>query len=71
MSEYWPHQFTKHGKEKLIGEEKFLDNTTRPIFAQPMICVHCHQEYVQGVDAPPPGPCPARNTRREMKRIKS
>lgn len=71
MSGVWPHQFTKNGKEIQIGEEKFTDNTTRPVYAQPMICVHCHQEYTQGKDGIPPGPCPARNDKREMKRIKS
>jgi len=71
MSDFWPHQFTKHGPERQIGEEKLYDNTMRKVMAQPMICMHCHVEFTQGVDAYPTGACPARNTRREMKRIKS
>jgi len=71
ISSYWAHQFTKNGPEKQIGEEKIMSNTFRPIMAQPMICVHCHVEYTQMVDNQPPGPCPARNTKRELKRIRS
>lgn len=67
----WPHQFTKDGKEVQIGEEKFMDNTYRPIMAQPMVCVHCHRKYTQGVDAYPTDLCPARNDKRELKRIKN
>lgn len=67
---YWPHQFTKNGKATKVGEEQYLDKLTRPIMAQPMVCVHCHTEYIQGQASPPQGPCPARNDKREMKRIK-
>lgn len=70
ISAYWPHQFTKNGSEKQIGEERILDNTIRPVMAQPMVCTHCHVEYTQGVDNQPPGPCPARSTKRELKRIR-
>lgn len=69
MTQFWDHQFTKNGKEIQIGEEKFLDNTMRPIYAQPMHCVHCDKEYVQGRDPRPVGPCPARNDKREAKRL--
>lgn len=56
----WPHQFTKNGRGYEIGPDTF---------AQTYICVHCLQEYVQGLQEPPPEPCPARNTQRELKRI--
>ncbi len=71
MSEFWPHQFTKNGREVQIGEEKLYENTMRAIMAQPMVCVHCKVEYTQGKQPRPTGSCPARNTRREMKRIKN
>lgn len=71
MSEYWDHQFTKNGKEVQIGEEPFYDNSTRPIMAQPMVCVHCHTEFVQGQQSRPAGPCPARQTKKEMRRLKN
>lgn len=69
MSEYWPHQFTKDGPEVQIGEEDFYDNTKRPIMAQPMICVHCSAQYTRGRESQPGGACPARNDKREEKRI--
>jgi hypothetical protein len=69
ISSYWPHKFTKLGNPKQIGEEKIMDNTYRPLMAQPMICVHCHIEFTQGESAPPPGPCPARTTKKELKRL--
>lgn len=62
----WPHQFTKKGKEVQVGE---VDND--PIFAVPMVCVHCNVEYLNGKETRPPDPCPARNKNREMKRILS
>jgi hypothetical protein len=71
MSDFWPHQFTKSGKEVQIGEEKLTDNVMRPVMAQNMVCVHCGVEFVQGQDSPPLPPCPARNDKREMKRIKN
>lgn len=69
ISDYWPHQFRPDGKEIQIGEEKFLDNTLRPIMAQPMICVHCGMKYVRGKDQQPAGKCPARDTKKELQRI--
>jgi hypothetical protein len=67
----WPHQFTKRGEPKQIGEEEFTDNIKRPILAQQMVCVHCTTEYTKGVQPQPGGMCPARHDKREMKRIKS
>lgn len=60
--EPWPHQFTKNGKGYEIGEG---------IFAQTYICVHCYKEYVKQFETPEwvNEPCPARSTKREMKRI--
>lgn len=62
MSDKWPHQFTKNGKGYEISEGKY---------AQTYICVHCYQEYVQGFEEPKwvKEPCPARDTKREVKRI--
>lgn len=71
ISPNWPHKFTKLGKEVQIGEDRILDNTIVPVMAQPMICVHCHIEFTQGRENPPSGPCPARNTKAELKRLKS
>lgn len=67
----WPHKFTKNGAEKQVGESKVegSNNLKVPIFAIPMICVHCHIEFLQGRDPIPPGPCPARNGKAELKRI--
>ena len=61
----WPHQFTKNGKGYEIGR----DELNRPTYAQTYICVHCLIEFVQGVEARPMDSCPARNNKREMKRI--
>lgn len=75
IGSYWPHKFTRMGSPKQIGEEKMNDaqtgNTMVPIMVQPMVCVHCHVEFLQGKESPPPGPCPARNTKSELKRIRS
>ena len=71
VSNYWPHQFTPNGKEVQIGEESFTDNLKRPIYAQPMVCVHCHKEYMKGKDAQPTGKCPARETKKELNRIRN
>lgn len=60
--EAWPHQFTKNGRGYELPDGKY---------AQTYICVHCLQEYVQNFQEPLPDPCPARNTKREMKRILS
>lgn len=65
--ERWPHQFTKNGKGYEIAEGKY---------AQTYICVHCINEYTRSpIGLPNPEwtlePCPARNTKREMKRILS
>lgn len=57
----WPHQFTKDGPPRQgVNGNLWID----------MICVHCHTQYVQGRDGQPTGPCPARNTKRELKRVK-
>lgn len=61
----WPHQFTKNGKGYELGPDEF--GIMR--FAQTYICVHCLKEYVQGMQVPPPNPCPARSKKRELKRI--
>lgn len=60
----WPHQFTKNGNGYEIGEG---------IYAQTYICVHCLQEYVKGFEIPEwiTEPCPARETKKELKRIKN
>lgn len=62
----WPHQFTKEGEPKVIGRD---DLTGDPIMAAPMVCVHCGVKFVSGQTNRPPDPCPARNKKREMKRI--
>lgn len=64
-SEAWPHQFTKNGQGYEIGPDEYGIMQ----FAQTYICIHCYLEYVKGMQAPPPNPCAARNTKREMKRI--
>lgn len=69
--EYWAHQFTRLGNPEKIGEEQTYMNTTTPVMAQRMVCVHCHVEYVRNKDPQPTGSCPARNTKREMKRLKN
>lgn len=60
----WPHQFTKDGKTFQIGETE-----EGPLFAVPMICVHCQVKYINGKENRPSDPCPARTKKREMKRI--
>lgn len=62
----WPHQFTKDGDPVQIGKE---DLTGDPIMVAPMMCVHCGIKFVTGQTSRPPDPCPARNQKREMKRI--
>lgn len=69
ITDNWPHQFRPNGKEKQIGEQKFTDNIMRPIMAQPMVCAHCGKEYLRGKDSQPQGNCPARSTKKELKRI--
>jgi hypothetical protein len=76
VSDFWPHQFTPSGSEVQIGEEPLMSSddgthskTMRPIYAQPMHCVHCGMEYMRGKDAQPVGKCPARQTKAEIKRI--
>ena len=66
----WQHQFTKTGKEVQIGESTDAEGNRYPKFAVPMICIHCHKEYMNGRDARPPDPCPARNQQRELKRLR-
>lgn len=61
----WPHQFTKNGREFQIGEDEYGEK----YFAVEMACVHCGKTYVNGQTQRPPDPCPARNQRRELKRI--
>lgn len=67
----WPHKFTKNGSEKQIDETKVegSNNLKVPVYSIPMICICCHKEYLQGIDQVPPGPCPARNGKQELKRI--
>lgn len=67
--DFWPHKFTKLGNEEQIGERDLMDHTRVPIMAQRMVCVHCGIEYVREKDAQPTGQCPARNTKKEMKRL--
>lgn len=61
----WPHQFTKDGEPKQVNVDELGD----PVMVAPMVCVHCLVKYVSGKDNRPPDPCPARNKKREMKRI--
>lgn len=67
----WPHKFTRDGAEVQIGETKVegSNNLKVPVYAIPMICVACHVKYIQGKDSVPPGPCPARSGKAELKRI--
>lgn len=67
FDEKWPHQFTKNGKGYEIGKNEL----GMPTYAQTYICVHCFKEYILHVQTPPPNPCPARNTKREMVRLKN
>lgn len=71
ISDFWPHKFTKDGNEVQIGEEPLYDTTMRPIYAQPMICVCCQVRFTQGKETRPEGACPARTTRKELKRLKN
>lgn len=64
--ENWPHQFAKDGEVRVIGKD---DVTGDPMYAAPMICVHCHVKFVTGQQSRPPDPCPARTKKREMRRI--
>lgn len=67
----WPHKFVKDGKEELFhprgadGQEHVEDY----IKVVPYICIHCHVKYTLGKDAIPPGPCPARTDKQELKRL--
>lgn len=69
MNDFWPHKFTPFGREVQIGEEDLFNHTKRPIMAQPMVCVHCHVEFTKGLQPMPNGPCPARSTKQEKKRL--
>lgn len=73
VGSYWPHKFTKLGNPIQIGEQKLDESQTGgtrvPIMTQKMICIHCHIEFIQGKEPPPPGPCPARTTKSEWKRL--
>ncbi len=64
----WPHQFTKNGKEELEaiddnGMKNYIKHVT-------MRCVHCGKHYRLNEEPIPPNPCPARNDKREMSRIR-
>lgn len=63
----WPHKFVKDGKEELITPQGGDISDTYKVV--PYICVCCHIKYVQGRDAQPPSPCPARNDKDELKRL--
>ncbi len=62
----WPHTFTRTGKQTQIGTN---DDTGMPIYAQEMICTHCHITYMNQMQPKPVGACPARNDRKEYKRL--
>lgn len=70
----WPHQFTKTGGKEQIGEDKtFLPDGEHAakVYAEEMVCVHCHARYWSRKESPPIGMCPARNKQREIKRLLS
>lgn len=72
MSDFWPHKFTKDGDATQIGEEPLYDHTMKPIMSQPMVCVCCGITFIQdGKTGPPSGACPARTTKKEMRRLKN
>lgn len=64
----WPHQFTKDGPPRQVDVDRV---TQDPIMVAPMVCIHCHVKYLNGKDGRPLDPCPARNKKRELKRILS
>ena len=66
--ERWPHQFTKNGRGYEIG----VGELGTKKYAQTYVCVHCYEEYVQGLAEPEwiKEPCPARNTERELINLK-
>lgn len=67
----WPHKFVKDGKEELVYPKGPDGKTSVDNFIKivPMICVCCHVKYTLGRDPIPPGPCPARNDKDELKRL--
>lgn len=70
--DFWPHQFAPFGDPVKIGERHMFDDDTSQMIdvtSRKMRCVHCKITYVQNKDARPPDPCPARNEKREFKRI--
>lgn len=76
IGDFWPHKFAPHGKEVQIGEEPLASSddgthtkAMRPIYAQPMHCVHCQVEFIRGKDPMPSGSCPARSTKKELNRL--
>lgn len=73
MSDFWPHKFTKDGKETIIDKVPMegIIGEERLITHQPMICVHCNIRFIQGKEPRPADPCPARKTSKEMKRLKN
>lgn len=62
----WPHLFTKDDKPRQVGVDQL---TGDPIMVAPMVCIHCHVKYINGMDNRPPDPCPARSKKSELKRI--
>lgn len=60
----WPHRFTRDGKEIKVGEDGGV-----PLFKVPMICIDCHIKYMTRMENKPVGACPARNDRKEYKRL--
>lgn len=64
----WPHLFAKDGSPYKVGIDQL---TQDPIMVAPMICIHCHIKYINGMDNRPPDPCPARTKKSELNRILS
>lgn len=62
----WPHQFSKDGEPYKVDVDMLTGDS---VMAAPMFCVHCHVKYIAGKENRPPDPCPARNKKRELKRI--
>lgn len=68
----WPHQFTKSGNRKQTGEDQGFKpdgEHALKLYSEEYYCIHCKQSYWSRQQTPPPPPCPARNKKREMKRI--
>lgn len=54
----WPHAFTRSRSKESDGREW-----------QEMICTHCHKTYLHGKEPKPAERCPARNDKRELRRL--